>query len=75
MLLRVLKTFFPRKQGRKISYIARINRDDLLALKELAEAEKLVPVIDRRYPLGEVPDALRYFGTRRVRGKVVIVVA
>ena len=41
-------------------------------LKELAEAGNLSPVIDRRYPLSAVPDALRYLGTRHARGKVVI---
>ncbi len=39
---------------------------------KLLEAGKVVPVIDRRYPLSEVPDALRYFGEGKARGKVVI---
>lgn len=39
---------------------------------ELFEAGKVVPIIDRRYPLGEVPDALRYFGEGRAIGKLVI---
>jgi NADPH:quinone reductase-like Zn-dependent oxidoreductase len=51
---------------------AQINRDDLLVLKELMEAGKLTPVIDRTYPLSEVPDAIRYVEEQHARGKVVI---
>jgi NADPH:quinone reductase-like Zn-dependent oxidoreductase len=43
-------------------------------ITELYEAGKVVPVIDRRYPLSEVPEALRYLGEGRVKGKVVITV-
>ena len=43
-------------------------------MKELLEAGKVLPVIDRRYPLSEVPEALRYFGEGQARGKVVITV-
>ena len=45
---------------------------DLALMKELLEAGKVVPVIDRRYPLSEVAEALRYFGEGHARGKVVI---
>ena len=41
-------------------------------MKELFEAGKVKPVIDRRYPLSEVAEALRYFGEGHARGKVVI---
>ncbi|MGH2428980.1 MAG: NAD(P)-dependent alcohol dehydrogenase [Candidatus Limnocylindria bacterium] len=51
-----------------------MNREDLVFLKELIEAGKITPVIDRRYPLSEVPDAIRYLETMRARGKVVITV-
>jgi NADPH:quinone reductase-like Zn-dependent oxidoreductase len=62
--------------GRRIgSFLARTRHEDLVALKELAEAGKLSPVIDRRYPLSEVPDAVRYVGTGQARGKVVISIA
>ncbi len=57
------------------SFLTRTKHEDLVALKELAEAGKLSPVIDRRYPLSEVPDAVRYVGTGEARGKVVISVA
>jgi NADPH:quinone reductase-like Zn-dependent oxidoreductase len=51
---------------------ARGNKKDLLILKELLEAGKIVPVIDRTYPLREVPEAIRYLETKHARGKVVI---
>jgi NADPH:quinone reductase-like Zn-dependent oxidoreductase len=54
------------------TFMARGTHEDLVALKDLAEAGKLNPAIDRVFPLHEVPDALRYVGTRGVRGKVVI---
>jgi NADPH:quinone reductase-like Zn-dependent oxidoreductase len=41
-------------------------------MNDLFEAGKVVPVIDRRYPLSEVPEALRYLGEGHARGKVVI---
>jgi NADPH:quinone reductase-like Zn-dependent oxidoreductase len=55
-------------------FIAKINRRDLLLLKDLLEAGKIVPVIDRRYPLGEVAEALRYREEGHARGKVVITI-
>jgi len=50
------------------------NVKDLAFMRELLEAGKVVPVIDRRYPLNEVPEALRYYGEGHARGKVVITV-
>jgi len=41
-------------------------------MKELFEAGKVVPVIDRRYSLSEVAEALRYFGEGHAKGKIVI---
>jgi NADPH:quinone reductase-like Zn-dependent oxidoreductase len=49
-------------------------REDLAFLAELFKAGQVVPVIDRRYPLREVPEALRYLGEGRAMGKVVIAV-
>ena len=43
-------------------------------MKELLEADKVVPVIDRRYTLREVPEAIRYLEEGHARGKVVITV-
>ncbi|MEU0477792.1 NAD(P)-dependent alcohol dehydrogenase [Streptosporangium sp. NPDC006013] len=48
--------------------------EDLRLLRELIEAGKITPVIDRTYPLGEVPEAIRYLEKGHARGKVVITV-
>jgi len=50
------------------------NKNDLVFMKELLEAGKVVPVIDRRYPLSEVPEAFRYVEEGHAQGKVVITV-
>ena len=50
------------------------NRKDLAFLAELFEAGKVVPVIDRSYPLSEVPEALRYLEEEPHLGKIVITV-
>jgi NADPH:quinone reductase-like Zn-dependent oxidoreductase len=47
---------------------------DLLALKELVEAGKVTPVIDRTYPLSQAPDAIRYLAEGHARGKIVVTV-
>ena len=51
------------------------NQKDYVFLIDLFEAGKVVPIIDRRYPLSEVPEALRYLGEGHALGKVVITVA
>lgn len=51
------------------------NKKDLVFIKELLEAGKVKPVIDRFYPLSEVPAAIRYLEQGHARGKVVITVA
>lgn len=50
------------------------NQQDLVFMKELLEAGKVEPVIDRRYSLSEVPQAIRYLEEGHARGKVVITV-
>jgi len=50
------------------------NQEDLVILEELFAAGKVAPVIDRRYPLSEVPEALRYLEEGHAKGKVVITV-
>ncbi len=51
------------------------NKNDLIFMKELLESGKVKPVIDRRYPLSEVPAALRYLDEGHAQGKVVITIA
>ena len=48
------------------------NKKDLVFVKELLEAGKVVPVIDRRYPLNKVADAIRYLEEGHAQGKIVI---
>ena len=50
------------------------NQKDLAFLKELLETGKIVPVIDKSYPLNETPEAIRYLETGHAKGKVVITV-
>jgi NADPH:quinone reductase-like Zn-dependent oxidoreductase len=53
-------------------FIVRHNREDLVALKELVEAGKVTPVVDRSYELSEVPEALQHQGDGHTQGKTVI---
>jgi NADPH:quinone reductase-like Zn-dependent oxidoreductase len=54
--------------------ITKVNQKDLVTLKELIETGKVVPVIDRHYPLSESAQAIRYLVEEHARGKVVITV-
>jgi NADPH:quinone reductase-like Zn-dependent oxidoreductase len=61
--------------GNKIGTFMTIpDKKDLVSMKELLEAGEVVPVIDRRYPLSEVPEAMRYLEGGHARAKVVITV-
>jgi NADPH:quinone reductase-like Zn-dependent oxidoreductase len=51
-----------------------INKEDLEFILELIEAGKVVPIIDRCFPLSEAAETLRYFEEGYPRGKVVIIV-
>jgi NADPH:quinone reductase-like Zn-dependent oxidoreductase len=53
-------------------FMANINQKDLALLKDLLETGKVKPVIDKRYRLSEVPEAIRYVEEVHARGKVVI---
>ena len=71
----LLGSWLSEKGGKKLGgFTARASQKDLLVLKELVEAGKVAPVIDRRYPLRETAEALRYLGAGHARGKVVITV-
>ena len=56
------------------NFLAKANHNDLVFIKGLLEAGKVKPVIDRRYPLSEVADAIRYVEAGHAQGKVVITV-
>ena len=64
-----------RKDGQKMgNTLAKPNQKDLIFMKDLLEAGKVTPVIDRRFPLHDVADAIRYLEAGHARGKVVITV-
>jgi NADPH:quinone reductase-like Zn-dependent oxidoreductase len=64
-----------RKGGRKLSgMMSTPDQQDLLYVKELLETGKVVPVIERRYPLAETVEAMRYFDSGHVKAKIVITV-
>ncbi len=68
----VISRILRQKMG---SMLAKVNQQDLVFVKELLEAGKVVPVIERSYPLGETAEAIRYLEEEHARGKVVISVS
>jgi NADPH:quinone reductase-like Zn-dependent oxidoreductase len=71
----LLGPWIRRTKGKNIRILAvQRNRKDLVAITELCEAGKIIPAIDRQYPLSEVPEALRYLGEGHAKGKIVITV-
>ena len=64
----------PAVSQRMVSFLAHQTRDDLAVLRELLDAGKVTPVIDRAYRLNQVAEAVRYLETGHARGKVVITV-
>ena len=72
MLRGVVASRFSKQ--RLLPFLATHSKDDLLVLKELVESGKVTPVIDRTYPLSEVPEAIGYLEKGHARGKVVITV-
>ncbi len=69
----LLGSLMSEKNGRKLKLLsAKSNQKDLLTIKELLETNKIKSIIDRRYPLQEAAEALRYLGAGHARGKVVI---
>ncbi len=65
----VLSRFVSQKL---VTFLARPNKEDLTIMHDLMKAGKVKPVIDKRYRLSEVPEAIRYLEERHARGKVVI---
>jgi NADPH:quinone reductase-like Zn-dependent oxidoreductase len=64
-----------KTKGQQIGNLSAVpDQRDLIAVKELIEAAKVTPVIDRCYPLSEAAQALAYYGQGHARGKVVITV-
>jgi NADPH:quinone reductase-like Zn-dependent oxidoreductase len=67
----LLSPFVGQKLG---TFINKENHEDMIVLKELVESGKVTPVIDRTYPLSDVPEAIRYLEEGHAQGKVVITV-
>jgi NADPH:quinone reductase-like Zn-dependent oxidoreductase len=64
-----------RLVGQRLRMLAsKPGQQDLQTLRELLEAGKLIPVIDRTYPLGDVPEAMRQMVEGHTRGKLVITI-
>ena len=71
----LLGAWIRRSTSKNIRILAiQRSRKDLVSITELCEAGKVIPVIDRRYPLSETAEALRYLGEGHVKGKIVITV-
>ena len=73
MLMGALRSRLGDKQVGSMG-VAKVLQDDLTTLGDMIEQGHVTPVIDRRYPLRETAEALRYLETKRARGKVVITV-
>jgi NADPH:quinone reductase-like Zn-dependent oxidoreductase len=58
-----------------VTFLARPNKGDLTIMRDLMATGKVTPVIDKRYKLSEVPEAIQYLGKGHARGKVVITLA
>jgi NADPH:quinone reductase-like Zn-dependent oxidoreductase len=60
---------------RKVAFfMAKFNRQDMMVLRDLIDAEKVTPVVDRHYQYADLAQALRYLGEGHARGKVVVTV-
>jgi NADPH:quinone reductase-like Zn-dependent oxidoreductase len=69
----ITQLVFSRFMSQKfISFMAKLNQEDLAIMGELMKDRKVTPVIDRRYRLSEVPEAIRYLEEGHARGKVVM---
>ena len=69
----VLGPWISMTEHKKVGvFLQRANQKDLFYIKELLEAGKVKPVIDRQYTLSEVPEAFKYFAEGHAQGKVVI---
>lgn len=71
----ITASVWSRFSNRKLrTLLARASKEDLAILRDFMEAGKVTPVIDRRYDLSEVPQAIHYLEQGHARGKVVITV-
>jgi NADPH:quinone reductase-like Zn-dependent oxidoreductase len=75
MFQALLGPFISTSAGKKMGSVGmKSNKSDLIHIKDLLQSRKVVPVIDRRYPLSETAEAIRYLEEGHALGKVVILV-
>jgi NADPH:quinone reductase-like Zn-dependent oxidoreductase len=67
----MLSPFVSQRLG---TFVAKANGEDLVVLTELIEAGKVTPVVEKAYPLSQVPQAIRHLEEGHARGKVAITV-
>jgi NADPH:quinone reductase-like Zn-dependent oxidoreductase len=70
-IARVRLASVPSSQ-KAVFFIAKFNKADMEVLRELLEAGKVKPVVDRRYELSDIADAFRYLGEGHAQGKIVV---
>jgi len=71
----IIRSRFASRGDKKFTFfIAKSNHEDLVVLNDLIDAGKITSVIDRRYPLTDAAQAMRYFEEGHTRGKIVITV-
>ncbi len=71
----LLNPLIGKIRGRKLGFfMAQIKKDDLEFLADLLATGKIVPIIDRRYSLGETSEAIKYVEAGHARGKVIVTV-
>lgn len=63
-----------RASQKVVFFVANFNREDLCVLRELMEAGKIKPIIDRTYPLSRINEAMSYLGTGHARAKIVVTI-
>ena len=63
-----------RASQKVVFFVANFNREDLCVLRELMEAGKIKPVVDRIYPLNRINEAMSYLGTGHARAKIVVTI-
>ncbi len=70
----IVRSKLSRGDKKFVFFVAKSNAEDFVVLKDLMEAGKIVPVIDRRYPLDETAQAMRYLIEGGARGKIVLTI-
>jgi NADPH:quinone reductase-like Zn-dependent oxidoreductase len=71
----LLGSWYSQRGGKRLGSVStKTSKPDLVTLKEMLEAGQITPVIDRRYPLSQTAEALRYLGSGHARAKVIVTI-